>query len=121
MRALWPALDATAAPDAVALAWVNWARNIAGENYGDDILDAQANALAHMMYRLDPSGTLGSGGVSTGQVTSIKTLSLSVSYGAAGGGSAVPGSDADLMTTRPGQALLALRATKAAIVLPFVL
>lgn len=108
-RVLWPALTESAAPDAVALAWVTAAEQLVGTAYKSLQFDATAHALAHFMYRLDPVGELGTGGAGTGAVGSLRTGNLSVGFQGSGAGRS--GSDADLELTRPGQTLLMLRST----------
>ena len=104
-RALWP--HVADAEQALFEAWLPWAMSIAGTGYGARRQEAIAHALAHAVTRAQD------GASPTGEVTSVRTLSLSASYGATG-------SDEDLATTRPGQALLALRRATPRITMPVV-
>lgn len=119
-RGLYPALTTGAAPDAFFEAWIPWARAHAGSNFGAYQTHALAHLIAHIAYRVDPEGLLGSGGTSPGPVTSISTGALSASFGTVSGAAAglYSASDAELSTTRAGMAYLALRATRSKIMLP---
>ena len=113
-RKLWPLITIAAAPDAFALCWVPTALLIAGPAYNERHLDAAAHALAHFLYS-EPSTGLGTG--AAGPVTSVKTKSLSVTYGNTSSGAS--GGSADLSSTAPGRVLLTMRAALAATV-PFM-
>lgn len=109
MRVLWPQLTSSAAPDATALAWVDTVARLVGSvPYGTTELEAKAHMLAHFMYRVDPAGLLGAGGLH-GSVTGVTQGPMSVSFADPAAGD--PGSDADLKRTAPGRTLLMLRST----------
>lgn len=107
-RALWPALTTAVASDAFCEAWVPAARLYVGTGWGSAELDALSHLVAHYIYRIDPAGTLGTGGAGIGAVQSISTNGLSASFAAP----TVAPADVELATTRPGSAYLSLRATR---------
>lgn len=112
-RALWPHLPAAPADpaDDPLTAWQPWAERIAGTVFGTARLEAVAHLVAHAVTRSQEDA----GGSPAGNVTALRTGSLSASFGAP---SAAPGSDAELATSRPGSAYLALRDSIAAIAVP---
>ena len=104
-RVLWP--HVADADQALLEAWLPWAMSIAGPRFGARRQDALAHLLAHAVQRATD------GASPAGEVTAVRTLSLSASYAASGSGD-------ELQTTRPGRAYLALRSATARIVLPVV-
>lgn len=120
-RALWPALTTAAASDTFLSAWLVQARHLAASpRWGALQLDATAHALAHFAYRVDPAGLLTGGGASAGPVTSLSTLGLSASFAGPAAAQQRSAADAELATTPPGRAFLALRASVASFSAPRV-
>ena len=122
-RALYPLANV---PDAVLEAWYSWAAAVAGSvAFAGDRTQAIAHLLGHageMWARAGGAGGNAGGGVA-GAVTSSRSSTLAVSYGAGGvAGSWTPGSAADavLMQTPGGQAYLTLRAMQSPVVVPEV-
>lgn len=125
---LAPELTAVLADSAAVVARLPWCRALAGwAAFGDDYLTtALAYLLAHRCSK-DLAATQGSssapiGGGLTGAVTSVSTGGMSIGYGASGamGAASAPGIvDAELALTTYGQAFLALRDTRAVVVVPF--
>lgn len=112
MRALWPQVSEDAASDTWLAEWYADALDLAGGVWFDDAptrLRAVAHLLAHYAYRYDPCGTFGTGS-NPGSVSAMTTGRRSVTYGGKGPADhATNASDAELSTTRPGQAYIALR------------
>lgn len=109
-RVLWPAVTDTAAPDAFLTAWYDDAAARAGDAYfGTSREMAVAHLLAHAAYRVLPS--LNGGNVaSPGAVSAATSSRRSVTYGGKSASDhAMTMADAELATTRPGQAYIALR------------
>lgn len=118
-RSLWPGVTVAAASDAFLGAWLTSTRLRVDLCVWGDLYDtAVAHLLAHQAYRIDPAGVLGTAGAAVaGQVTSIRTGALSATVSDAS--SRVASADADLATTGPGAAYLALRDSLASLT-PFV-
>lgn len=118
----------TSAPSAVQTAWVQQARELAGEDaFGVALTLALAHLVGHYvevwLRSTNAGSSTGGGGGTAGVVTSSRSSSLAVSFGAWGGAGAwTPGSgaDADLMQTPGGRAYMALRDAQAAITAPRV-
>lgn len=112
-RALWPVVaDETAYPSARFTAWQDWAEMIAGPIYTTRRLEAVANLVVHAVLRSSD------GAAPTGEVTSLRTLSLSASFAPGATGGAL---QRELSVTRPGQAFLAIQATIARLHVPRVI
>lgn len=122
-RALYPL---TGVSDAVLTAWYDWALALAGlYAFGD----RQEQAVAHLLGHAGESWALSGGAAGTagggvgGVVTSSRSSTLALTFGAwAGSGAWTPGNatDALLMQTPGGRAFLALRATREAVTIPEV-
>lgn len=111
-RALWPQVTEDAASDTWLAEWYADAIDLAGEEWFDDDatrLRAVAHLLAHYAYRYDPCGVLGSS-TNPGNVSAVTTGRRSVTYAGKGPADHVTNvTDAELASTRPGQAYITLR------------
>ena len=118
-RAMYPELGSLT--DGQLSPWLAVATSMVDVSwYGDVYGSALAMALAHCVTRAfeasggtSGAGSIGGGG--TGPVTSASNRAASIGRAAPIGSSGgyVSGSDADLMTTTPGQQLRALRGSRA--------
>lgn len=112
--------------DSVLTAWYDWALALAGSSaFGDRREQAVAHLLGHAgeAWALAGGAAGTAGGGVAGAVTSSRSSTLALSWGAwSGAGSWTPGNatDAMLAQTLGGRAYLALRATREAVVIPVV-
>lgn len=115
-RAMFPELGGLT--DSQMAPWLPVAQVVVGVDwYGDVYSSALAMSLAHFITRAfaasgGVSGAGRIGGAATGPVTSASNRAASEGRAApigSSGGAYINGSDADLMSTGPGQQLRALR------------
>ena len=115
VRSKWGVTSAQA-DDAFLTEWIGDLRELVDPDIFEGAEeDALAALAAHHARMVDPTGAFGSIGGAAGPLTSIKTSSLSATFGAPSGGA---GSDSEYQTTAAGRYFLQLRESRPLTILP---